>query len=104
MPVEIAGVVLIALIMSIIESLKLADMIDRKYAALASIATGVVLMVGAQVAEIFGQRPLFEAIVQGIAAGLAASGLYSAGKAIARANPDTPPGPTATGHVSDYLP
>ena len=94
---EIGGVVVVALILALVEAGKAAGL-PRRYAALASALTGLALVGGYQVATGLGQRDLFEAVIQGLAAGLAASGLYSATHALGCPTPTkTPTHPRARG-------
>jgi hypothetical protein len=86
MPIEIAGVVVVALILALVESLKQSGLLSPRYASLASAGLGVLVVAGYELATSFGQAHLFEAVLRGLAAGLSASGLYSAARALNRAN------------------
>jgi hypothetical protein len=65
------------LITGFVESLKRAGIVPPRYAAVASLAAGVAASVGAYLTDGAGGQGLYEAVLRGIALGLAASGLYS---------------------------
>jgi hypothetical protein len=81
MPTEIANVLVVPLITGLVEAAKRSGLPDR-HAALASMGCGLLIAVGAHLATGAGARPLYDAALQGIALGLAASGLYSVARAI----------------------
>ena len=65
------------LITGFVESLKRAGIVQPRYAAVASLAAGTVASVGSYLADSAGGLGLYDAILRGVALGLAASGLYS---------------------------
>ncbi len=71
-------VVTTPLITGFVETLKRAGVVPPRYAALTSLAVGVAASMIAYLAGGgFISQELYEAIVRGVAVGLAASGLYS---------------------------
>jgi len=80
MPNELAGVLVISLIVGLIEVFKRLGM-DSKVAPLAAIALGLLIMAGNQAANIAPTfRDWYNVILWGVAAGLMAVGLYSGTK------------------------
>ncbi len=83
MPTEIAGVLVIGLIIGLVEVFKRLGM-DPKWSPTAAIVIGVLLFAGNQAAQLYPWfAPFYQTILWGIAAGLTAVGLYSTGKTIA---------------------
>jgi Flp pilus assembly protein protease CpaA len=74
--IEVGAVLVVPLITGLVEALKLAGLPSR-YAALAALASGLAISVGAYAANGMGATDLYDAAVQGIAFGLASAGLYS---------------------------
>jgi hypothetical protein len=68
------------LITGLVESLKRAGVVSPRYAAVVSLGMGIAASVGAYLTDGSG-RGLYEAVLQGAAVGLAASGLYSVANA-----------------------
>jgi hypothetical protein len=81
MPTEIASVLVVPLITGLVEAAKRSGLPER-HAALAAMGCGLAIAVGAHLATDVGARPLYDAALQGIALGLAASGLYSVARAV----------------------
>jgi len=78
------GVILVVpLITGFVEALKRAGLPSR-YAALAALASGVAISVGAYVANGVGAHDLYDAALQGVAFGLASAGLYSVARSAER--------------------
>ena len=69
------------LITGFVESLKRAGLVQPRYAAVASLAIGIATSLGSYLTDGGSGRGLYEAVVQGMALGLAASGLYSVANA-----------------------
>lgn len=65
---------LVPVVLGLVQAIKMAGL-SSKYAPLFSLILGVVLTVGLSTAD-------FAAIIQGLAVGLSASGLFSGGKAM----------------------
>jgi len=80
---EIGTILLVPLITGLVEALKRSGL-PRRYAALTALALGVAISVGAFVARGFGAHDLYDAILQGVAFGLAASGFYSVARTAER--------------------
>ncbi|HZT08592.1 MAG TPA: hypothetical protein VFC51_16335 [Chloroflexota bacterium] len=77
------AIVTVPLITGFIEALKRAGIVQPRYAALASLAVGTAASIGAYLTTGTGAQGLYDAILQGAAVGLAASGLYSVANAAA---------------------
>ena len=80
---EVVNVALVPLITGLVEVAKRSGLPER-YAALVSLGCGLLLCLAAQLAIEVGARPLYEAALQGLLAGLTASGLYSVARAVTR--------------------
>ena len=78
---EIGTILLVPLITGLVEALKRSGL-PRRYAALTALALGVAI--GAFVTRGFGAHDLYDAILQGVAFGLAASGFYSVARTAER--------------------
>lgn len=91
MPTEIAGVVVIALIIGLVEVAKRLGM-DNRWAPLFAMAIGVLVFLGNQVAGVYPWfAPFYQTLLWGIVAGLTAVGLYSTVKNTAPKPPDAGP-------------
>ncbi len=78
--IAIALVIIVPVILGIVEMLKRLGM-NSKWAPLASVGIGVLLMLAGTTAEAYpGFAPWIIAIIVGLVLGLAASGLYSGQK------------------------
>ena len=66
----------VPLITGFVEALKRAGL-PARFAALTALISGVAISVGAYVANGMGARDLYNALLQGVAFGLASAGLYS---------------------------
>ena len=84
MPTDPATILITPLILGVIEALKRAGLVKPRYAALVSLALGVAVTLGSFLAVGVGARDVADAILQGIAFGLAASGLYSVARTAER--------------------
>ena len=80
---EVGVILLVPLITGFVEALKRAGLPSR-YAALVALATGVGISVGAYIANGVGTRDLYDAVLQGVAFGLASAGLYSVARSAER--------------------
>ena len=69
-------ILIVPLITGLVEALKRAGLPSR-YAALAAFGCGLGISVGAYVANGLGAHDLYDAVLQGVAFGLASAGLYS---------------------------
>jgi len=79
-PGEIAGVALVPLIIAIVALAKSLGL-ENRWAPLAAVAAGVAIVVGNQAANVVpGFSDWYQAVLVGLAAGLAAVGLYSGTK------------------------
>lgn len=82
MPEEFAGVLAVPFIVGLVEAAKRLGM-DAVWATPVAVGLGVALSVGWQAATVYpGAAPWLEALLWGIALGLAASGLYSGTKSV----------------------
>ena len=80
---EMGAILVVPLITGFVEALKRAGLPSR-YAALAALASGVAISVGAYVANGVGAQDLYDATLQGVAFGLASAGLYSVARSAER--------------------
>ena len=80
---EMGAILIVPLIAGFVEALKRAGL-PRRYAALIALASGVCISVGAYIANGVGARDLYDAVLQGIAFGLASAGLYSVARSAER--------------------
>lgn len=79
-PVEIGGVAVVPLIIAVVALLKGLGL-DKRWAPLAAVLAGVVIVVANQAARVVpGFGDWYQAVLAGLAAGLAAVGLYSGTK------------------------
>ena len=76
-------ILIVPLITSLVEASKRAGLPSR-YAALVALGCGLGISVGAFVANGVGARDLYDAVLQGIALGLASAGLYSVARSAER--------------------
>ena len=103
---EMGSILLVPLIAGWVEALKRAGLPSR-YAALVALACGVGISVGAYVANGIGAHDLYEAVLQGVAFGLASAGLYSVARSAertARQIPASPPSLPIKGKGEDGPP
>lgn len=80
---EVEMILIVPLITGFVEALKRAGLPSR-YAALVALVSGVGVSVGAYVANGIGARDLYDAVLQGVAFGLASAGLYSVARSAER--------------------
>ena len=80
---EMGAILIVPLITGCVEALKRAGLPSR-FAALEALARGVGISVGAYVANGFGAHDLYDAVLQGVAFGLASAGLYSVARSAER--------------------
>ena len=81
---QIAGIVAVPTIVGLVQVGKTAGL-SSNWAALSALIIGVILALGAFLSGQTGVgTDLYQAVLSGIALGLAASGLYSAGYAVTR--------------------
>jgi len=79
-PGEIAGVAVVPLIIAIVAVAKSLGL-ENRWAPLAAVVAGVVIVVANQAAQVVpGFGDWYQAVLAGLAAGLAAVGLYSGSK------------------------
>ncbi len=80
MPSELAGVVVVSLIIGIVRLFRGLGL-ETRWAPLAAVGIGVLIMAGNQVAQVVpGFGDWYNVLLWGIAAGLMAVGLYSGTK------------------------
>lgn len=83
-PTQIAGVVAVPTIVGLVQVAKTAGL-SSNWAALTALVLGVILALGAFLTGQAGVgADLYQAVLSGIALGLSAAGLYSAGHAVTR--------------------
>jgi hypothetical protein len=82
MPEEFAGVLAVPFIIGLVEAAKRLGM-DAVWATPLAVGLGVTLSVAWQTAAVYpGAAPWLQALLWGVALGLAASGLYSGAKRV----------------------
>ena len=87
MDITILGFPAIVVIVAIVEFIKLIGGVEGNKAIVASIIVGLILSIGIHVAELLPQfKEWWEVVLAGILLGLAASGLFDAGKAVLKRN------------------
>lgn len=80
---EAVPILLVPLIVGIVEAIKRAGLSSR-YASLVSLAIGLAIAVGGHVALGAGAGDLYGSVLQGLALGLGAAGLYSVSSAVVK--------------------
>ncbi len=88
MPSEIAGIVVVALIIGAVQVLK-GFGVKGKWAPVAAICVGLLVFAGQQLAKMIpGFEPWYDVVMWGITAGLMASGLYSGSRSLGEGGAD----------------
>src|SRR5436309_10472069 len=97
---QVAGIVAVPLIVGLIQAAKNIGL-PSNWAALGALILGVLLVFGAWATGNAPGSDAYQAVLNGIALGLSASGLYSAGHAVTREQT----GPTSyDGNAKPYAP